>query len=149
MSQRSLGFALVIVSLAVMAGTALATAGSGVTATVIASGEIPHEVGIHQAAGESTVIAEFTIEPGGTTGWHSHPGKTLVVVQEGDFTLYRDVDGECRTPTFAPGQAFVEKRTSVHMGVNEGDTPVVLGVVFFRVPDDGTVRIDQPDPGVC
>ena len=149
MSQRSLGFALVIVSLAVMAGTALATAGSGVTATVTASGEISHELGIHQAAGESTVIAEFTIEPGGTTGWHSHPGKTLVIVKEGDFTLYRDVDGECRSPTFSPGQGFVEKRTSVHMGVNEGDTPVVLGVVFFRVPDDGTLRIDQPDPGVC
>jgi quercetin dioxygenase-like cupin family protein len=151
MDRRSLGIALVVlgIALAAMAGTALGTPPSGVMATTIASGSIPHAVGIHQAAGESTVIAEFTFEPGGTTGWHSHPGKTVVVVAEGEFTLYRDVNGECRSPTFGPGDAFVEKRTSVHMGVNEGDTPVVLGVAFFRVPPDGTTRIDKPDPGVC
>jgi quercetin dioxygenase-like cupin family protein len=149
MRRRSLGIALVVVSVVVMAGTALGTAGSGVTAVVIGSGRIPHPVGIRQAAGQSTVIAEFTVEPGGTTGWHSHPGKTVVVVAEGEFTLYRDKDGECRTRTYGPGDGFVEKRTSVHMGVNEGSTPDVLGVAFFRVPADGTTRIDRPDPGVC
>lgn len=149
MGRRSLGIALVIVSIVAMAGTALGTAGSGVTPVVIGSGRIDHAVGISQAAGQSTVIAEFTVAPGGTTGWHSHPGKTVVVVAEGEFTLYRDKDGTCQTRTYGPGDGFLEKRTSVHMGVNEGSDPVVLGVAFFRVPADGTTRIDKPDPGVC
>lgn len=149
MGRRSIGIGLVVVSIVLMAGTALGTAGSGVTPVVIGSGRINHDVGISQAAGQSTVIAEFTVAPGGTTGWHSHPGKTVVVVAEGEFTLYRDKGGSCQTRTYGPGDGFVEKRTSVHMGVNEGSDPVVLGVAFFRVPTDGTTRIDKPDPGVC
>ena len=87
------------------------------------------------------------IAPGGTTGWHSHPGKTLVLVSAGKFTLYRDRDGACRTRTYDAGQGFVEPPTSVHKGVNEGDVPVELTAVFFRVPADGTTpRIRQPLP---
>jgi quercetin dioxygenase-like cupin family protein len=141
--------ALVAASLTTMASVALGTPGSGVTVVPIASAEIDQRVRIGQAAGESTVVARFNFEPGGTTGWHTHPGKTVVLVTKGQFTVYRDHEGECRSRTYGPGEGFVELRTSVHTGVNEGDDPVKLVAVFFRVPDDGTTRIDQPDPGVC
>lgn len=147
--RKVLGIALVTIALATMAGVALGTPGSGVTVTPLASGRIGNRVGIHQAPGESTVAAQFTFAPDGTTGWHSHPGKTVVLVTAGEFTLYRNRDGVCRTRTYAAGDGFVERPTSVHTGVNEGDVPVELVAVFFRVPDDGTTRIDKPDPGVC
>jgi quercetin dioxygenase-like cupin family protein len=144
-----LGIALVAASLATMVGVALGTPGSGFTVVPIASGEIDRPFAIGQTAGESTVVARFKFESGGTTGWHTHPGKTLVLVTKGEFTVYRDHDGECRSATYGPGEGFVERSTSVHTGVNEGDEPVRLAAVFFRVPEDGTTRIDQPDPGVC
>jgi quercetin dioxygenase-like cupin family protein len=147
--RKVLGVALVAISLATMAGVALGTTGSGFTVTPLASARIGNQVGIRQAAGESTVVAQFAFDPDGTTGWHSHPGKTVVLVTAGEFTLYRNRDGACRTRTYGAGEGFVERPTSVHTGVNEGDVPVELVAVFFRVPEDGTVRIDKPDPGVC
>jgi quercetin dioxygenase-like cupin family protein len=147
--RKSLAIALIAASLATMVGVALGTPGSGFTVVPIASGEIDQRFAIGQEAGQSTVVARFRFEPGGTTGWHTHPGKTLVLVAKGEFTVYRAHDGECRSATYGPGEGFVEHRTSVHTGVNEGDDPVRLVAVFFRVPEDGTTRIDQPDPGVC
>jgi quercetin dioxygenase-like cupin family protein len=147
--RKTLGIAMIAGALATMVGVALATPGSGFTVVPIASATIERPVDIRQAAGDSTVAATFEFAPGGTTGWHTHPGKALVLVTGGEFTLYRARDGECRTKTYEAGEGFVEPRPSVHMGVNEGDEPVTLVAVFFRVPDDGTTRIDQPDPGVC
>ena len=147
--RKALGVALIATSLATMVGVAVGTPGSGVTVTPLASARIDNRLGIHQGAGESTVAANLTFDPGGTTGWHSHPGKTLVLVTAGEFTLYRDKDGECKTRTYEAGEGFVEKRTSVHTGVNEGTVPVEVTAVFFRVPRDGTTRFDKPDPGVC
>jgi quercetin dioxygenase-like cupin family protein len=147
--RKMFGVIVIAVSLATMVGVALGTPGSGFTVVPIASGQIDQEVDIRQDPGESTVVARFRFEPGGTTGWHTHPGKTVVLVTKGEFTVYRDHDGECRSRTYGPGEGFVEPPTRVHTGVNEGENPVKLVAVFFRVPDDGTTRIDQPDPGVC
>ena len=97
-------------------------------------------------ADTNTIVAEFTVGPNSSTGWHSHPGKTLVTVESGTFTVYHD---NCRARTFGPGDAFVELPSSVHVGRNETDEPVKLGVVFFSVPIDGSPRIDQPQPDGC
>jgi quercetin dioxygenase-like cupin family protein len=145
---RTIGAVLVVLSLA-MAGVAIGTPGSGVTPVVVAAGTIANPLGIPQAPGEATHIVELTFAPGGTTGWHSHPGKTLVVVQSGTMTLYRSQDGECRVREFGAGEGFVEPRTSVHIARNEGDVPLVVGVTYFRIGSDDVVRIDKPDPGVC
>lgn len=147
--RKVLGIALVAISLATLVGVAVATPGSGFTVVPIASGVIDRGFDIRQASGESTTVARFRFEPGGSTGWHTHPGKALVLVNDGEFTVYRDRNGECRSRTYEAGEGFVEPRKSVHTGVNEGTDPVRLVAVFFRVPEDGTTRIDQPDPGVC
>ena len=147
--SKVVALALITASLATMAGVALGTPGAGFTVVPIASAEIDQRVRIGQAAGDSTVVARFRFDPGGTTGWHTHPGKTVVLVTKGEFTVYRDRDGECGSRTYGPGDGFVEASKSVHVGVNEGVDPVRLVAVFFRIPDDGTTRIDQPDPGVC
>ncbi|MGZ8597038.1 MAG: cupin domain-containing protein [Actinomycetota bacterium] len=147
--KRLLGLSLIAMALVMAVGVAVATPGSGVTAVPLASAQIDDRVRLQQGEGKTTVVADFTLTPGGTTGWHSHPGKTLVLVTAGEFTLYRDRDGRCRTRTYGPGEGFVEPPSSVHVGVNEGDTNVKLVGIFFRVGDDGVTRIDKPDPGVC
>jgi quercetin dioxygenase-like cupin family protein len=147
--KRLIGLSLIAMALVMAVGVAVATPGSGVTAVPLASAKIANQVKIQQGEGKSTVVANFTVTPDGTTGWHSHPGKTLVLVTAGEFTLYRDRDGRCRTRTYGPGDGFVEPPSSVHVGVNEGESDVELVAVFFRIGDDGVTRIDQPDPGVC
>ena len=37
-------------------------------------------------------VVENKIAPGGTFGWHSHPGPSIVVVKSGELTLYRGDD---------------------------------------------------------
>jgi quercetin dioxygenase-like cupin family protein len=147
--RRAAGVALIALSLATMVGVAVATPGSGVTVEPVAAARVARDFRILQGDGLGVVIARFTIDPGGTTGWHTHPGQALVAVQSGELTLYRSVDGECRRRTFGPGEGFVEIPPIVHIAKNEGDVPLVFGATLFRIPASGVTRIDQPDPGVC
>ena len=141
-----LGLALIAMALVMAVGAAVATPGSGVTTVPLASAQIDHQIKIQQGAGEATVVADFTLTPGGTTGWHSHPGKTLVTVQQGTFTVYHD---NCHAHVYEAGDAFVELPSSVHVGRNETSGTVKVGVVFTNVPVGGSPRIDQPQPETC
>jgi quercetin dioxygenase-like cupin family protein len=130
-----------------LAAVATATPSTGtVSPVIIGAGSMSTGMGFNAHPGTNTVVAEFTFGPNSSTGWHSHPGKTLVTVQSGHFTVYHD---DCRSRTFGPGDAFVELPSSVHVGRNETGDTVKLGVVFFGVPIGGSPRIDQPQPGRC
>jgi quercetin dioxygenase-like cupin family protein len=130
-----------------LAAVATATPSIGtVTPVIIGAGSMSDGMRLRAKADTNTVVADFTIGPNSSTGWHTHPGKTLVTVQSGTFTIYHD---NCRARTFGPGDAFVELPSSVHVGRNETDDPVELGVVFFSVPIGGNPRIDQPQPDGC
>jgi quercetin dioxygenase-like cupin family protein len=131
-----------------LAGVAWATASSGsVVSEVIGAGSMPHAAGFVVRPGTNTVVADFTFGGHSSTGWHTHPGKTLVTVKSGTFTVYHAKD--CAPRVYGPGDAFVELPTTVHIGRNETDGVVELGVVFFDVPIGGSPRIDQPQPGGC
>jgi quercetin dioxygenase-like cupin family protein len=142
--------AMMTTASALTIGSATATPGSGtIVAEPVASGTIEEKVKIKHRSGEGIQVARMTFGPGSSTGWHSHPGKTMVVIQSGSFTLYRADDPTCTGTTYEAGEGFVERPTSVHIARNEGSTDVVLGVVYFDVPPGASPRIDQPDPGVC
>ena len=126
---------------------AFASPGSGpITGTVIAAGSMRTGMGLAVHPGTNTIVAQYTFGPHSSTGWHSHPGKTLVVVQSGTFTVYHD---DCHAMTYGPGSSFVELPSSIHIGRNETGSDVVLGVVYFDVPIGGAFRIDQPPPAGC
>ncbi len=150
MRKRSgwvVGAALIAASVA-LAGVAAATGSSGsVVSEVIGAGSMSSGVGFVAARGTNTVVADFTFGPNSSTGWHTHPGKTLVTVKSGTFTVYHARD--CAPAVFGPGDAFVELPSTVHVGRNETDGVVELGVVFFGVPIGGSARIDQPQPENC
>jgi quercetin dioxygenase-like cupin family protein len=130
-----------------LTAVAVATPSTGtVTPVVIGAGSMSTGRGFFARAGTNTVVVDYTVGPNSSTGWHSHPGKTLVTVQSGTFTVYHD---NCRSHTYGPGDAFVERPSSVHVGRNETSDTVKLGVVFFNVPIGGSPRIDQPQPYGC
>jgi quercetin dioxygenase-like cupin family protein len=141
------GASIVAVSMA-LAGVAIATPSTGsVVSEVIGAGSTSETFRFRAKPEFSTVVARFTFGPNSSTGWHTHPGRTLVTVKSGTFTVYHAED--CEPIVYEPGDAFVELPTTVHVGRNETTGNVELGVVFFRVPIGGSPRIDQPQPEDC
>jgi quercetin dioxygenase-like cupin family protein len=94
-------------------------------------------------------MAQITVDPGGSSGWHSHPGGAIIVVKQGTPTVYRSIGGQCRSTTYGAGDAFIERPGEVDDVLNAGTAPYVLYVTFPRVPPGGSARTDEPDPGTC
>jgi quercetin dioxygenase-like cupin family protein len=143
-----------VVALAIMAvsltlsGVAIATGPTGsVVSEVLGAGATEEKFEFRAKPNTNTVVASFTFGPNSSTGWHTHPGRTLVTVKSGTFTVYHAED--CAPLVYEPGDAFVELPTTVHVGRNETTEAVELGVVFFKVPIGGSPRIDQPQPEDC
>jgi quercetin dioxygenase-like cupin family protein len=143
----SVGLAGVVTAMTVAPGGA--TPPSGLTNVPLARGTNTTDGTIPLKAGSDVALAQITVSPGGASGWHSHPGGAIVVVQQGSLRVYESVGGKCETSTYAAGQAFVERPGEVDQVINTGTIPYVLFVTFPRVPQGESTRTDEPDPGTC
>jgi len=94
-------------------------------------------------------IVQNTITPGGSFGWHSHTGPSLIIVTSGVATEYEGNDPSC-TPRLHPtGSTFVDSGEATgHLVRNEGSVNLVVTVVRF-VPEGAVQRVDLPNPGYC
>jgi quercetin dioxygenase-like cupin family protein len=147
-----------------VAGTALGTPASGVlSAPILARGDftdpvdVKFKIGTDQGivvsnapdAGE-VVVQQITIAPGGTTGWHSHPGPVVVVVKAGALTFVEVEQGICTERTYRAGSAFVDQgQGHAHSAFNRGTENLELIATYFDVPVGGSPRIDQPAAAAC
>jgi quercetin dioxygenase-like cupin family protein len=111
--------------------------------TYMSHGTLPIEQGL------DIVVSKITVVPGGSSGWHSHPGGAIAIVQSGELTLYVSVGNHCDITTYTAGQAFVERPSDVVDAVNTGSTDFIVVATFPGVPIGGSTRIDQPNPGTC
>ena len=92
----------------------------------------------------------ITIQPGGHTGWHSHPGPVLVVVKAGTFTLYDGDDPGCTPHAVNAGSTFVDEGGGhVHIGRNEGTTAVELSATYLLPVGAGPRTDVASPPGNC
>jgi quercetin dioxygenase-like cupin family protein len=165
MTKRQLTFLVIVAAVCtVLAGATLATPPSGiVSATVVARAsfadpvDIKFKIGrkrqevIHVGDAQETVMQQIVIGPGGSTGWHSHPGPVVVLVKAGELTLYSGDDPSCTGRTYSAGQAFIDSgQGHVHIARNlsQGQN-VELWVTYFDVPAGEPFRLDAPDPGNC
>jgi len=99
--------------------------------------------------GESDLyVLENRIAPGGTFGWHSHPGPSLVIVKTGALTLYRGDDPNCAPQVIGAGSGFVDNGGDVDLVRNEGSVETVVYVTSL-VPRGANRRIDEPQPSNC
>jgi quercetin dioxygenase-like cupin family protein len=137
------------------------TAGSGVSVEVLSPLLAADEFKVDREEGEWKVRAKgsaskimtirVTFQPGGYSGWHSHPGITIVSVVAGTITSYESDDPTC-SPHFIPaGTAVVEKHDSSHTRFirNEDTVPLVFLATHIVPPSATGTRIDEPDPGTC
>jgi len=104
---------------------------------------------VHNAA--DTIVQQVVVQPGGFTGWHSHPGPAIVVVQEGTFTYYDGEDPTCTPFPYGPGETFVDLgQGHVHSAWNHGAMVVKVYVTYFDVPSElASPFIPADNPGFC
>jgi quercetin dioxygenase-like cupin family protein len=154
---------LAIAGVAVYVGNVLATPQSGVTTTQYASKIQFDEIDIQAHTIPADVwqarlktqgltdayVVDNKIAVGGTTGWHSHPGPSLIMVVAGSVTNYLGDDPTCTGHTYSAGQGFIDEGSGdVHMLRNEGTVPAET-IAVQLLPKDAPRRIDVPDPGNC
>jgi quercetin dioxygenase-like cupin family protein len=136
-------------------GIAWATPGAGIITTIIAGPTALDEVHLHTSSDINDVkiktegisdiwVVKNVIAPGGHTGWHTHPGPSIISVVSGTATEYRsDEEGSA---THVAGTAFVDEGGDhAHIVVNEGTTDLVL-VAFQILPFGAPRRIEVPAP---
>ena len=93
-----------------------------------------------QTKGETDVVVQTTTyAPGGFSGWHTHPGFVLVVVESGALTLQVG----CSVNTYSVTQSFYESGTTPIMARNLGTSPAVVRITYV-VPKGSAVRLDVP-----
>ena len=94
------------------------------------------------------VVTDIVVAPGGHSGWHTHPGPTLVVVKTGAITFYHGDDRTCTGTRYAAGTAFIEAGGTLGIARNEEPGQTTIVATFF-VPKGGAARIDAAAPGNC
>jgi quercetin dioxygenase-like cupin family protein len=155
MTRTILLMAVALTLLVVFVGAALATQPKGVTPAPLTRATLGNfeaeNNGIEvesQRTSADFALAKVLIEPGGTTGWHHHPGVALVSVNSGAVTEY---DKNCHKSVYKAGEGFVESNGEVHVVRNRGKANAILYVTFIaptKTPADGLVLLD-PKPKGC
>ena len=160
----------VTVITAIYVGKARATPASGFVGTTIAQarfGEIdvfnqlvlhnqltPNDgnvwLSMQKTKGLSDVYVQNNVwQPNGSTGWHTHPGHSLIIVTAGTVTAYEGNDPTCKPTLYTQGMGFVDPGGDhVHLLRNEGTVPAAT-IALQLIPAGATRRIDAPDPGNC
>jgi hypothetical protein len=98
-----------------------------------------------------TVVQQATINPGGHTVRHTHPGPTFVAIAQGEGTLYHSDQAGCPGHKFGTSSGFFQPSADVHLLRNEGSAPLVIYAFYVLPPGtaNSAIRTDQPAPANC
>jgi quercetin dioxygenase-like cupin family protein len=88
-------------------------------------------------------VVRVTFPPGSSTGWHKHPGPSLITVVSGTLTAY---DSDCMPHVYPAGSCFVDDGDHVHLVRNEGGVPAV-DIATQLVPAGFPRRTEADNPG--
>ena len=122
--------------------------------TTVGSDGKPHPSGVWLAWIKTHGLSDLYVvdnkfAPGGTTGWHSHAGPSLIFVVNGTITNYMSDDPACSPHVYGKGSSFVDAGgQDVHMLRNEGGEVAETIAVQF-IPQGVPRRTDEPQPANC
>jgi quercetin dioxygenase-like cupin family protein len=156
--------AVAVVAAGSGASTVLATTQAGVTTTTVGTASLP-SLQIHsyfrpqqqtwppsvwsallQTHGITDLyVVDNVIAPGGTTGWHTHAGPSVIIVKSGTVTNYRAEARRCAGVDYPAGSAFVDSGgNDVHELKNNTDQPVETVAIQF-IPHGQPRKTDLPE----
>jgi quercetin dioxygenase-like cupin family protein len=157
--------AAMVVSALYCANKVWATAASGYSSTTLYSGRfadidvlnkyIPQPGSTWTSSQKTTgpsdlYIQQNTWQAGGTTGWHTHPGHSLIMVTEGTVTDYEGDDPQCTPHVYSQGMTFVDEGGEHHQHIIRNETGAEAQTIAVQLMPAGSMRrIDVPNPGNC
>jgi hypothetical protein len=151
------------------AGNVWATSSNGSVATTLAKGTLgafdvfnhsilPNSTGedekvwlsMQKTRGSSDLDVQSNVwQMGGSTGWDSHPGHSLIIVTQGSVTDYESDDPECKPHVYTQGMSFADSGGShVHIIRNEG-TVEARTIAVQLIPAGAMRRIEAATPANC
>jgi quercetin dioxygenase-like cupin family protein len=120
-----------------------------VTATPLSRGTLgvvkaEHDgITVESGPGSADVVTvKVVIKPGGSTGWHHHPGVTLVSVASGTATQYHE---DCHKTVLKAGDGFFESAGEPHVVRNEANADAVLYPTFVIPTETASEKLTIPD----
>jgi hypothetical protein len=136
-------------------GTAWATLGAGISTTIVSGParlnpiEVRSESDVNEVEIKTNGISDLytvynKVVPGGHTGWHSHPGPSIITVKSGTATEYH-ADEPGVAHVHEAGSTFVDDGKGAHIVRNEGTVDLELVAVQI-LPAGAPRRIDMPAP---
>jgi quercetin dioxygenase-like cupin family protein len=163
-SKRTWAILAAVLGAAAFGGSVLATPPSGFTSTTIAKSQLGElkikgdskadhwKVKLKTKGLSDLYVQSNVFTPGGSSGWHTHPGPSLITVTAGTVTVYDGDDPSCTPHVYSAGattNGFVDVGGGdVHLIRNEGTEDALTVVVQF-IPTGAARRIDAPAPGNC
>lgn len=96
--------------------------------------------------GKDYIVADITIAPGGSTGWHTHRGEIYGVVKTGTLVHYA---ADCsQDGVYEAGDPITDPTgpDHVHIARNLGTTPLLLEVTYVD-PAGAPTADSAPNPG--
>jgi hypothetical protein len=93
-------------------------------------------------------VQTITFDPGGQSGWHTHPGPVFIQVTSGTMTFYESDDPDCTPIVRTAGQGFLDTGDHAHIARNESGE-AATNVVTYLAPPGAPLRSDAPAPGNC
>jgi quercetin dioxygenase-like cupin family protein len=152
------GFVAINLAAALTVGPANATPASGFTAAqqwkglyapMNVKGETDAwEVEVKTKGQSDVYVTRNAIAVGGQSGWHRHPGPSLITVTVGEITAYESDNPLCTPTRYGVGQGFIDSGDHAHLLRNESGAPAeTVAVQFLEI--GATRRIDAPKPNNC
>jgi hypothetical protein len=95
-------------------------------------------------------VVDNVWKAGGTTGWHTHPGPSLIIVTGGAVTVYESDDPTCTPHVYTSGMGFIDRGDGhAHVVRNEDPVADATTTAVQIIPTLATRRIDAPHPATC
>ena len=132
---------------------AIATPASRATRTPISRGAVvvTEEEPVTFKSGLDTEVLKAVLEPGGSTGWHSHPSPGIFLVDKGTMSNYGLDGAACKAVRIDAGHGYFvsEHPHHAHLVRNDGTERLELTVMYFNVPRGEPTRIEAERPAEC
>ena len=131
----------------------MATPAVGFTAKLLAKGTLakPAEIqalGIRFSSERSTdvYVQQVDFAPGGSSGWHEHPGLVIVTVATGAVIVHSGCDSGRQ---YSAGQSFTEAPLTPMLVENASSTAAAQNFAAVVVPVGRAPRIELPAAPDC
>lgn len=123
----------------------------GITRTEESSVVVGDDIRIREKSGARVTVSHITVEPGGHTPWHYHPGPHIVSVRRGTVEVF---ETDCSSRIYPTGTGFYDAGPTNHLHVHTLRNPSVteaaeVVITDVRRDDQRLTVVADPQPPAC